>query len=84
MGYDREDFTQRRQRQIVEYMEMKYGREYMDAISKLNSPNQYDEKGYLKPEYQLTDKERDALLYYVPEVAQLYQEQEVFNEMKIR
>ena len=46
------------------YMEQKYGRDYMSAISKLSIQNPFDEKGILKSELVLTDKEKEALLFY--------------------
>lgn len=54
---------------LRDYMELKYGSAYMGAISKLSANDQYDERGMLKPEYTLTSKERDALLFYVPETS---------------
>lgn len=54
---------------LRDYMELKYGSAYMGAISKLSVNDQYDERGMLKPEYTLTSKERDALLFYVPETS---------------
>ena len=55
---------------LRDYMELKYGSAYMRAISKLSANDQYDERGrMLKPEYTLTSKERDALLFYVPETS---------------
>ena len=54
---------------LREYMELKYGSAYMGAISKLSANDQYDERGMLKPEYTLTSKEKDALLFYVPETS---------------
>lgn len=51
-------------------MQIKYGPAYMSDISKLNAEDKYNEKGILKPEYELTPAERKALLCYVPELTQ--------------
>lgn len=59
-------------RAYAEYMTMKYGSNYMSAIWKLNSKDAYDKKGYLKPEYVLTDVERDALHFYDPDMRELF------------
>lgn len=54
---------------LRDYMESKYGTAYMSAISKLSKPNQFDKNGLLRPEVALTSKEKDALLFYVPETS---------------
>ena len=52
----------------IEYKEMrasleqKYGKAYFSALRKLSNQDvAYDEDGYLKSEYELTDEEKDAL-----------------------
>lgn len=61
---------------LIDYMKMKYGSLYMSAISKLNVPNQFDEKGYLRPELRLTSQEKEALIHYVPETLNFLSEKE--------
>lgn len=46
-------------------MEIRYGSAYMGAMRKLSEENPYDDKGMLKPEFALSLKEKDALLFYV-------------------
>ena len=53
--------------QMRNYMNIKYGNAYLSAISKLSVENPYDDNGLLKPEYTLTEKEKDAVLVYVKE-----------------
>lgn len=54
-------------KELRTYMEMKYGKNYMTAIAKLNIPNPYDEHGIIKPENVLTSEEKSALMFYIPE-----------------
>ena len=54
---------------MKEYYLQKYGSSYLSAIAKLNAPfsEAYDGKGYLKPEYALTELEKEALHFHIPE-----------------
>lgn len=67
MSYNSEKEKARQDLRI--YMEIKYGKAYMSAISKLNNPNQFDKNGILRPEVALTPKEKEALLFYDPETS---------------
>ncbi len=55
---------------LREYMESKYGKAYLTAISKLSVSDPYDENGVIKTEYVLTSDEEDALRYFIPETEQ--------------
>lgn len=46
-------------------IELNYGVAYFSALAKLANTNRYDENGYLKNNYELTDLEKKALLYYI-------------------
>ena len=49
-------------------LEQKYGKAYFRAIKKLSLGDEvYDENGYLKPEYEFTIEEKDALMFIVNE-----------------
>ena len=61
--YQVEEPIQKKHRESIEYMESKY----ISANAKLSSPSRFDEKGYVKPEYELTDSEIAALKYYIPD-----------------
>lgn len=50
------------------YIEEKYGRDYQSAIVKLSIKEPYDKRGLLKPQYALTEQEKNALMFYIPEV----------------
>lgn len=65
MSYNNE----KEMRDLKDYMENKYGMAYMSAIAKLSTQNQFDENGILKPELALTSKEKEALMFYVPETS---------------
>ena len=64
-------------RDYAEYMTMRYGSSYMSAIWKLNSKDAYDEKGYLRSEYALTDKEREALHFYTPDMKEFFDKYDI-------
>ena len=61
-----------------------YGRDYMSAITKLNARNIYDEDGYLDSEYVLSDREKQALMKFIPKLASAFkrpsQEEEIFSD----
>ncbi len=80
MSYNDEKVKERKD--LRDYMQTKYGSAYMSAISKLNVPNQYDEKGILKPELALTSQEKEALLYYVPETSKFLGKVDAIEEVK--
>lgn len=69
MSYYDEEMKKRAD--LKKYLEMKYGKSYMSAIAKLNEPDQFDEKGFLKPELVLTPQEKEAMLLYVPETSEI-------------
>ena len=46
-------------------IELNYGVAYFSALAKLADKNRYDENGCLKANYELTDIEKKALLYYI-------------------
>lgn len=54
-------------KKLRDYMAEKYGKDYMNAIAKLNAVSQYDENHMLRPELLLTEEEKNALLFYIPE-----------------
>ena len=53
-----------------DYIQTRYDSAYIGDISKLNAKNQYDENGLLKSEYFLTEEEKNALLYNIPDIRQ--------------
>lgn len=57
----------REMQELRNYMVAKHGKDYMSAIAKLNAVPQYDENHMLRPELFLTEEEKDALLFYIPE-----------------
>lgn len=59
-------------KELRTYMEMEYGKNYRSAIAKLNISNPYDEHGIIKPENVLTSAEREALMYYIPELTAFF------------
>lgn len=71
-----------KKRKLREYMELKYGIDYLSAISKLSVSNPYDGKGMIKEEYVLTSKEKDALRFYVPETKQFLGQNEAPKNMQ--
>lgn len=72
----------KKERELRLYMKTKYGDSYLSAISKLNVSNPYDDKGILKPEYALSPKEKEALLYYIPETKQFLGQQSTTESLQ--
>lgn len=64
----------KRYRRLREYMELKYGSDYLSAISKISVSNPFDDDGIIKSEYVLTAKEKEALKFFIPEVAQFLEQ----------
>ena len=62
----------------------KYGRDYMNAITKLNNRNLCDEDGFVNSECFLTDREKDVLIKFNPELASIFetpsQEEELLKD----
>ncbi len=59
---------------LRDYMEIKYGSTYKGAIKTLYAQleeDAWDKNGLLKPEYMLTKKQEEALVFYIPEVASI-------------
>ena len=54
----------------MDYLISKYDSAYKSALNKLSSLNQFDEKGYLKPEFVLSKKEIEAL-GFMPELKKI-------------
>lgn len=54
-------------------LEQKYGKAYFSAIKKLALGDAaYDEDGYLRKEYELTDEEKSALTFIVNDSERSY------------
>lgn len=63
-----------RLKEMRTYLDIKYRGAYDAAIMTLYSQlfrEAWDKNGYLKAEYMLTDEQKDALKFYVPEVMQV-------------
>lgn len=71
-------------KELRDYMLMKYGKNYMSAIAKLNTPNPYDERGLIKPENVLTSAEKDALMFFVPEIAAFFSNELIEEKQNLR
>lgn len=59
-----------RLKDLRDYMEMKYRSAYKGAIETLYAqlfPEAWDKSGLLKADYMLTEKQKEALKFYVPE-----------------
>jgi len=75
-----DDFYFEQEKQLREFVQQKYSKAYISAIIKLNTPDCYDSKGMIKPEFVLTEQEKEALIFYIPEVSEIIAPTEKANQ----